>query len=140
MSDDGDMERKTHRPPSDGFFVAALIVGAYVMLPGIFLGGIHVKAGDEMVDHVVPGLVVLALVVACIRWRWGAPHRMPLPGIGILLVGVWMTDVHVALLRQALRGQAPAGATAYHCSTAVVVDVLGLAWVWRYRHAASPHR
>jgi uncharacterized membrane protein len=125
------VERRT----DTAFFVVALIVGVYAMLPGLFLDGLHVKAGAEVVDHVVPGLVVLALAVLGIRWHRDAPNRMLVPGLGVLLAGLWMTDVHVALLRQALRGQAPAGATAYHCSTAVAVDILGVAWAWRYRHA-----
>ncbi len=108
------------------------------MAPGFYLAGLHVKAGAEVVDHVIPGLAVLALVFVAVRWGREVPALMLLTGVGILLAGLWMTDVHVALVRQAIRGQAPVGATTYHSSTAFVVDVVGGGWLWRYRHAGSP--
>ncbi len=137
ISDNADTENATEEQPSGITFAVALVVGAYAMIPGFFLDGLHVKAGAEVVDHVVPGLVVLGLVFLGIRWGRQVPTLMLVIAVGILLAGFWMTDVHIALFRQALRGQAPAGATVYHCSTAAVVDVLGLVWLWRYRRAGS---
>jgi hypothetical protein len=137
MSQEAQPTRKAEEPPSTKLFAVALIVGAYATMPGFYLDGLHVKAGAEVVDHVVPGLVVLALVFVSILLGRRAGAVLLLAGVGILLAGFWMTDVHVALFRQALRGQAPAGATAYHCSTAVAVDILGVVWLWRYRHAGA---
>ncbi len=133
-------DHAVEEPPSGAFLAVALVVGVYAMAPGFYLDGLHVKMGAEVVDHVVPGLVVLALVFVAIRWGREVPGLMLLAGVGIILAGFWMTDTHVGLLRQGLRGQAPAGATAYHCSTAVVVDVVAVAWLWRYRRAGSPRR
>lgn len=124
---------------SVALLAVALVVGLYAMAPGFYLDGLHVKAGAEVVDHVVPGLAMLVLVVAAIRWGRGIPALMLFVGVGIVLCGFWMTDVHIALVRQALQGLAPVGATVYHFSTAIAVDVVGVSWLWRYRHAGSSH-
>lgn len=116
---------------------AGLLIGLYAMAPGFYLAGLHVHKDAEVVDHVIPGLVILALVLVGIVWGSRSATTMLLAGLGVLLAGFWMTVTHVGLVAQAFRHQAPAGAATYHCSTALLALVLGLAWVWRYRGAGT---
>jgi hypothetical protein len=137
---EGDAEGSGDTGTSGVLAAAGLIVGLYAMAPGFYLDGLHVKRGAEVVDHVVPGLAILVLVFAAIMWGQRVPALPLFSGAGILLAGVWMTDTHIGLVRQAFDGQAPGGATAYHASTAFVVDVLAVAWLWRHRRAGAAHR
>jgi len=113
--------------------VVGLVVGLYAMVPGFALGGLQVKRGAEIVDHVIPGLVVLTMV--CVAARWGAAtlSAMILTGMAVLLAGLWMFATHLGLLRQGMNHQAPWGPVAYHGSTALAVLALGVVWVFRYR-------
>jgi hypothetical protein len=111
----------------------ALVAGLYAMAPGIYLGGIDVKRGAEVVDHVIPGLVVIATVGAGLFWGVRSVTAMAYSGLVVLIAGVFMTIAHVGLFRQWVNGQVAGGAAAYHCSTAAFVLVVGLVWMWRYR-------
>ncbi|MGH9077132.1 MAG: hypothetical protein ACRDY0_06735 [Acidimicrobiales bacterium] len=116
---------------------AGLVVGLYAMAPGFYLDGLKVRRGAEIVDHVVPGVVVLAMVCVAIFWGQRSLPVMIGTGMVVLLAGLWMVATHLGLFRQGLRNQAPWGAVAYHCSTAAAVFVLGAVWVWRYREALA---
>lgn len=108
-------------------FVAGAI-GLYDLAPGIWLDGLHVRRGAEIVDHVVPGLVVLAMVGIAILA--GRSARVPLvTGMTVLLAGFWMVVTHVGLVAQGFRHEAPGGAVAYHSSTAALTLVVGVVWV-----------
>jgi hypothetical protein len=112
-----------------------VIVGLYAMTPGFYLAGLHVKQGAEVVDHVVPGAVVVAMAGLAIYW---GPRRMAgmlVIGLVVFLAGFWMAVTHLGLLRQAVRHQVPAAPAAYHCSTALLVLIVGAMWVWRFRRA-----
>ena len=115
--------------------IAGLVIGLYAMAPGFYLGGLNVKRGAEIVDHVVPGLVVLAMVFVAIRWGAKSVNTMAVTGMVVLLAGIWMTITHIGLFRQGLDHLAPWGPVIYHCSTALAVLVLAVAWLWRYRAA-----
>ncbi|MHB1535892.1 MAG: hypothetical protein ACYC1D_15045 [Acidimicrobiales bacterium] len=115
--------------------VAGLLVGLYAMAPGFYLAGLNVKRGAEIVDHVVPGLVVLAMVFVAIRWGAKSVNTMAVTGMVVLLAGIWMTITHVGLFRQGLDHLAPWGPVIYHCSTALAVLALAVVWLWRYREA-----
>lgn len=117
--------------------IAGLVIGLYSMAPGFYLGGLQVKRGAEVVDHVAPGLVVLAMVFIAIRWGAASLSAMVIAGVVVLLAGLWMVATHVGLFRQGIHHQAAWGPVAYHCSTAVLVFLLGAAWVYRYRKALS---
>ena len=116
---------------------AGLVIGLYAMLPAIFTGGIHLRRGVEIVDHVVPAVVVLILTVVAIVKGAKPESLMLASGVVIVLAGFWMVATHVGLARQALNGQASRAGAAYHCSTALAVGALGVAWVWRYRAAGD---
>jgi hypothetical protein len=115
----------------------ALVAGLYAMAPGIYLGGLHVKPGAEIVDHVVPGLVVIAMVGVGLSSRLRSVAVMAYSGLVVLLAGLWMVLTHIGLFRQAVGGQVSWGPAAYHCSTAALVFLVGLTWVWRYRRGLS---
>lgn len=115
--------------------VVGALVGLYAMVPGIYLGGLHVKRVDEVVDHVIPGLVVLAMVGVNMLWGRRSVVVGLVTGVVVAAAGAWMVATHVGLFLQGLRHQAPLGPVAYHCSTAGLALLLGLVWVWRYREA-----
>ena len=111
----------------------ALVVGLYAMAPGVYLGGLHVKPGAEIVDHVVPGLVVIAMVAVGVFRGVRSIAVMVCAGTIVLMAGSFMVLTHIGLFRQWVNGEVPGGEAAYHCSTAALVFVVGLTWVWRYR-------
>lgn len=113
--------------------VAAAAVGLYAMAPGIYLGGLHVKRGAEIVDHVIPGLAVLAMVGVGLLWGVRSVTVMAVSGLIVLIAGFWMVLTHIGLFHQALDSQVSWGIAIYHCSTAVLVFAVGLTWAWRYR-------
>ncbi|MDQ6615233.1 MAG: hypothetical protein M3083_10910 [Actinomycetota bacterium] len=124
-------------PPSSAFLGAGLVIGLYAMVPAFFTGGIHLRRGVEVVDHFIPGMLVLALVVAAIAWGARSESLMLGAGVGVVLAGFWMVATHVGLARQALNNEAGKAGALYHCSTAAAVAALGVAWVWRYRAAGA---
>lgn len=137
----GATARKAAPPPASPLPMpllgAGLVIGVVAMLPAFFTGGIHLRRSVELVDHVVPGIVVLALVLLAIL-RNAKPESFMLgAGVGILLAGFWMIATHAGLASQALDGQASKLGAAYHCATALAVEILGLVWAWRYRTAAA---
>lgn len=114
-----------------------LIIGLYAMMPAFVVGSIHLHKSTEVVDHVVPGVVVLALVLAAIVRRAQPDTLMLGAGVGVLLAGFWMVMTHFGLARQALDNEVSKTTALYHCSTALLTAALGVAWVYRYRAAAA---
>ena len=114
-----------------------LIIGLYAMMPAFIVGSIHLHKSTEVVDHVVPGILVLALVLAAIVRRAQPDTLMLGAGVGILLAGFWMVLTHIGLARQALDNEVSKTTALYHCSTALLTAALGVAWVYRYRAAAA---
>lgn len=120
--------------------VPSLMIGLYAMAPGIWLDGLVVKRNAEIVDHVIPGLFVLAMILLAVSWgpdRRGASTVVFGASLVIALAGLWMSATHVGLLVQGIRGQAPGWAVTYHCSTAFLTLALGLTWVGRHWGAVS---
>jgi hypothetical protein len=107
------------------------------MLPAFVTGGIHLRRSVEVVDHVVPGVALLALTLVAVLKGAKPDSLMLASGVVIVLAGFWMVATHLGLLRQALNHQASAAGAAYHCSTAVAVAAVGIAWTWRYWAAGS---
>lgn len=115
----------------------ALVVGLYAMAPGIYLGGLHVKRDAEIVDHVIPGLVVIAMVGVGLLWGVRSVTAMAYSGLLVLIAGLFMVMAHIGLFRQAINHEVAWGAAAYHCSTAALVFLVGATWVWRYRQGLA---
>jgi len=83
----------------------------------------------EIVDHVVPGIVVLVVV----GFGFSAP-RFPLASALVaVLAGLWMTATHVPLIVQSLGGRVTLSAALWHTIPGVMVFAFavvaaGLAW------------
>lgn len=111
--------------------VVGVIVGACAMLPPYVGPRLATAHRVEVADHLVPGLVVLAVSgIVLVATRRGPVPGTPmlLGGLVVVLAGLWMTSTHVPLVAQAARHEAPWGTTIYHCAMAVMVLTFGLVW------------
>ncbi|MDQ3306638.1 MAG: hypothetical protein M3535_11820 [Actinomycetota bacterium] len=115
-----------------------LLVGCWALLPPYTGPPLNTADMVEFVDHVVPGVVVIALSLGSfLVGRSGRASAVLFPaGLGIVLAGFWMTATHLPLVLQATRAQAPWGATVYHSLPGLAVLVLGVAWALTYRSPA----
>ncbi len=115
-----------------------LVAGSWALLPPYSGPPLNTADMVEFVDHVVPGVVVIAISVASLllaRAGRAAGARFP-AGLGIVLAGFWMVATHLPLVLQATRQQAPWGATIYHSLPGLAVLALGVAWAVIYRTPA----
>ncbi|HET9051477.1 MAG TPA: hypothetical protein VFO60_07215 [Candidatus Dormibacteraeota bacterium] len=76
---------------------------------------------NEVVDHVVPGAVVLAVSVVAIVTR----RRTVGGSLAILAAGIWMTATHIPLIRQAADGQETMSAALWHSIPGMIILALG---------------
>ncbi len=90
---------------------------------------LEVGATVEIVDHVVPGLVVLAaagLHLALVR-RGRAGGLLSLSAVcTVCLAGLWITATHVPLLADAAAGRVAWGTACLHAASGPVILALGL--------------
>ncbi len=114
---------------------AGFLVGAWALLPPYTGPALNTSARVEFADHVVPGVVVVAIsTVALVLARRPGAHRFLFAaGLAVVLAGFWMTATHLPLVLQATRAQAPWGATVYHSLPGLAVLVLGVTWAAIYR-------
>lgn len=112
-----------------------LLVGGWALLPPYSGPALNTADTVELVDHVVPGVVVIATALGSfLLGRDGRRSQMLFPtGLVIVLAGFWMTATHLPLVLQATRQQAPWGATIYHSLPGLAVLLLGVAWALTYR-------
>jgi len=114
-----------------------LLVGVWAIVPpyiGAF-GELNVEQRVEFVDHVVPGIAVLAIsVLALVALRSAEPSQLLLfvGGAAITLAGIWMVATHLPLIRQGRDEQVPWGAVIWHSLPGLVVTLLGIVWTIRY--------
>lgn len=138
---DPGTERPEGRQPqgdSEGPFPFVLLglglaIGLYAMLPAFAGPQLHIQKIVEVVDHVIPGLVVLTLVGSAIVLGARPPGLMLAFGLLVTLAGLWMVDTHVGLFSQAVHNEVDLLAAGFHVSTALAVFGYGLAFMWRYR-------
>jgi len=111
--------------------VIGLVVSACATLPVQLGPHLDVAHRVEVADHLIPGLVSLAVSATVLVMT----RRAPVPGFAMLaaglvvtLAGLWMVATHLPLVAQAGRHDAPWGATIYHSASAVLVLVFGLVW------------
>ncbi len=125
------------RPWALGLAGAGLVNGGWAMIPPL-LGMLNTAFTVEVVDHQVPGVLVLAAAVVVLLRR--QPSRPLLLGCGfaVLLAGTWMAATHAPLVAQAVTGLAPWPGTIVHSGSAVVVLALGAVWTWRYLGTPPP--
>lgn len=127
--------------PKSGLPKVGLIVGVWAALP-YFLGPqLSVAKRVEVVDHVVPGLVVVgtsALVLAGRHRAHLSPTAAFAAGPVLFLAAFWMAITHVPLIAQAARHDAPWIPTLWHSASALAVLVLGVVWAKDSWAAAGP--
>lgn len=80
----------------------------------------------EVVDHVVPGAIVVAALAAMALRRPARGSVWVLAPCVAFLAGFWMTSTHVPLVLQAADGEAPWGGALFHTSPGPAVAVLSL--------------
>lgn len=114
--------------------LAGLAVGVWALVPPYVGPSLATAARVEFADHVVPAAAILSIAGATL-WasaRGVTPTLLFVAGLGVVLAGLWMTATHVPLVLQAMRGQAPWGATAYHSVPGLAVLALGGLWTARF--------
>lgn len=82
----------------------------------------------EVVDHVVPGVVVVAACATALllRRRPSAAYAFTIAAALSMLGGLWATATHVPLLVQARQGLVTWGAAFFHSTPGVVLMVVAL--------------
>lgn len=120
--------------PDRGLPLAGLVIGVWAVLPPYVGPRLNVEPRVEFADHVVPGVVVIALSLAAVVAGARAARAstpMFVAGLAVVLAAVWMIATHVPLLAQASRGEVSYFAALYHTAPGVAVAALGGAWVAR---------
>ena len=118
-----------------------VVVGVWGSLPRFVDSGLLTEDRVEVVDHVVPGVVVIvvSLISVAVARRSAAPGPfLFVAGLVVLLAGLFMVATHVPLVMQATRDEAPWGGTVFHTSAALAVFGLGLLWATTYWSATAP--
>jgi hypothetical protein len=92
---------------------------------------LDVRPTVEIVDHVVPGAVVLAAgmsLLLILRSATSRPSSLLVPALAgvAFLAGFWMLSTHVPLLVQSGRDLAPWGAAVFHTTPGAAVTALSL--------------
>jgi hypothetical protein len=86
---------------------------------------LDVPARLEVIDHVVPGLIVAACGVLLVRGASGGLLRLGLIALACL-AGFWITVAHLTLVPEAIDGVSPWGAALVHLSAGPPITVLAL--------------
>ncbi|MDQ4133855.1 MAG: hypothetical protein M3179_11780 [Actinomycetota bacterium] len=111
--------------------VAGLIVGVWAALPRWVTPAINTSDRAEFADHVVPSMVLITVSIVTLVVLRRSPESssfMFVAGLVLVLAGLWMFATHVPLVAQALRDEAPWGATIYHSTNALTVLIFGILW------------
>ena len=114
-----------------------LLVGVWAIIPPYIstFGDLNVEERVEFADHVVPGVLVIAVSVLGylqLRSREPSPMLLFVAGGAILLAGFWMVATHAGLISQARQDMVPYSAVAWHFLPGVAVGLLGVAWTIRF--------
>lgn len=139
--EDGSAENSSSAGTSSGSVGRSRLMGTALLVVGLFgllapytgepLGFlIVVRPIVEVVDHVVPGVVLVAVAAIIL-----VTNRIPLIAALIaVLAGLWMTTTHLPLLVQASQGQVGWAAAWWHTAPGVVLLILSavaVAVAWR---------
>jgi hypothetical protein len=116
---------------------AGLLIGVWAIIPPYIkaFGDLGVDPDKEFADHVIPGIVVVAVcLLGCFLLRAPEPAQMPLfvSGLVISLAGLWMVSTHVGLIGQVQDGIVTGSQTAWHGIPGVAVLLLGVVWTIRF--------
>ena len=130
------------RPQARALPLLGLLVGLWAIIPPyvVVFGALQVDATVEVVDHVVPGVAVIAMAaLAALLLRTAEPSQLLLLVAGgvIALAGFWMLSTHAGLISQARQGIVPGGAVLWHGLPGIAVFVLGGLWSARFWSTAD---
>lgn len=115
--------------PAAALPLAGIAIAVWAVLPPYVGPALATDPTVEIVDHVVPAVVVLAVALATLAaGARAAGTPLFAGGLVIALAGFWMIATHVPLIAQANRGEAPWGATLWHSIPGLVVLAFGLVW------------
>lgn len=114
--------------------LVGLGVAVWASLPEYSGPAINTSSTTEVVDHIVPAVIIfLASIVGILAGRrpQGPGALRLIAGMTVLLAGLWMLSTHIPLVAQTMRGGPEAAtwaATIYHAAPALAVFGLGLLW------------
>lgn len=117
------------------------VVAAWAALPKVVSPPFHTASVNEVVDHLLPAAVVLAVSVWALvgtRRRGRSDLGMLAGGLVILLAGLWMGATHLPLVLQAVRHEAPLAATIHHTAASVAVLTYGALWTILFWNPSPP--
>ena len=124
-------------PVSQWIPLVGLAVGTWAVLAPYVGPELATDPQVEVVDHVVPGVAVLALATAGLTIGRKAPRGATFllaSGLAVVLAGIWMVATHVPLVDQATRDEAGWLPVVHHSLPGLAVAALGLVWAaahWR---------
>ena len=114
------------RDPTIGWRVLLVVLGAWSILPP-YVSPVDVADSVEVVDHVIPGAVVVIFGLIALREAWiGAGDRaLAFTATGIcFLAGFWGTLTHITLWADAGDPGKPWGSVILHGSAAPAITIL----------------
>lgn len=129
----GDTAESRPRSLPRRLVAGGLIAGLWAIAPPLVGPQLLTARSVEIVDHVVPGVVVLVVVVGLVVRRSASELVLFAGGLVVTLAGVWMVGTHVPLVAQAVGGQAGVAATVHHSLPPLATLALGVGWTWHYR-------
>ena len=120
-----------------GLPALGVLAGLWAVVPPyvVLFGELAVRSSVELVDHVLPGAVVVTVaLIAYLLLRAKAASSMLLLvfGLVITLAGFWMLSTHIGLISQARQGIAPGGAVIWHGLPGIALTILGVVWTTRF--------
>lgn len=115
--------------------LVGLLIGVWAIIPPYIGPHLNTRARAEVADHIVPGVIVLAVALAALL----VGRRLPKPEVPMLfaggivfLAGFWMVATHWPLVSDARRHLVPTGALVWHSVPSLALALFGLVWTARY--------
>lgn len=121
--------------------LAGLALGLWAALPPYVGPSMPLDPVVEVVDHVVPSVLILAVSAAALAERVRAATTvMFVGGLLVALAGFWMVATHVPLLVQAAQGLVSWTPAVWHFAPGLAVVVFGGLWALRHGQDPEPTR
>lgn len=129
--------RPLDRPAGPWLPLVGLVIGVWAIIPPYVkrFGDLNVESRVEIADHVVPGIVVIAVALLgflLLRSRTPSQLLLFVGGGCISLAGFWMVATHFPLVKQLRDDRVTGGAVIWHSLPGLVVTLLGVVWVIRF--------